>query len=348
MTAADDATAIVLVNWNNWRDVAECLDSLLAQDTHAIHVFVVDNGSSDGSVAALQGWCAAPARLPGWRELPGVSRLTDSAPARPVAVRLAAGSPRDLPAAAPDCRVTIVDTGTNTGFAGGCNAGIHAAGSRHFAHFWMLNPDTVVQRNTLAALLRRAAEEPRPGIVGSTLRYYDRPGIVQACGGAAMDPGTVEGRHVGDGLEIERLPAAREGVERQLAYVMGASMLVSREFLRDIGPMQEDYFLYFEEADWAARSRGRYALAWAPDSHLFHKSGTSSSRVVRVFATRLYYRNRLRFAGRFFPERLAATRRRLWIEFAKSLAKCEWRRAMIIGETLRDGDALVAGVARAG
>jgi len=43
---------------------------------------------------------------------------------------------------------------------------------------------------------------------------------------------------------------------------MGASMLVSKPFLRDVGLMSEDYFLFYEELDWAT-GRGRYALAYA-------------------------------------------------------------------------------------
>jgi hypothetical protein len=43
-------------------------------------------------------------------------------------------------------------------------------------------------------------------------------------------------------------------------FVNGASMLVGREFLEAVGLMEESYFLYFEELDWAKRARGKFTL----------------------------------------------------------------------------------------
>ena len=46
--------ACVLVNWNNWRDTADCLTSLAQQDYPNLRVFVVDNASTNDSLAQLQ------------------------------------------------------------------------------------------------------------------------------------------------------------------------------------------------------------------------------------------------------------------------------------------------------
>jgi GT2 family glycosyltransferase len=46
--------ACILVNWNNWQDTADCLASLARQDYQALHVLVVDNGSTNDSVARLR------------------------------------------------------------------------------------------------------------------------------------------------------------------------------------------------------------------------------------------------------------------------------------------------------
>ena len=48
-----------------------------------------------------------------------------------------------------------------------------------------------------------------------------------------------------------------------MEYVSGASMLASRAFLENVGLMEESYFLYFEELDWALRARGKFDLAYA-------------------------------------------------------------------------------------
>jgi GT2 family glycosyltransferase len=127
-------------------------------------------------------------------------------------------------------------------------------------------------------------------------------------------------------------------------------MLVKADFIRAVGPMCEDYFLYFEELDWALRGRGRYTAGYAPDSRVFHKVGGSSTRSQAAgdFALNLLYRNQLRFAARFLPERLPAVQRRLGLELARHLARGRWAAARIVGRALLDSPELVASAAVAG
>ena len=103
------------------------------------------------------------------------------------------------------------------------------------------------------------------GIVGSTLRYYGKPNLVQAFGGARFDLETLRPVHLGDGCTVDEIPAEdgseHLALELAMSYVIGASMLVSADFLRSVGPMSEDYFLYFEELDWAYRSAGSFRRA---------------------------------------------------------------------------------------
>lgn len=330
----DPPVAIVLVNWNSWRDSIECVDSLLAQEYADFHIFLVDNASSDRSVECIRDWCAQPRAEPAWRRHTSVGRFTDSATLQPVPYRIAEQGTQSLPAAPPGCRLTIVRSRGNLGFAGGCNVGIHAAGLAGFAYFWLLNNDTVVQREALSALVRRAGQHARIGMVGSTVRYYEAPDIVQAMGGARMNPATATTRHIGEGRGIDEIPADGATVEEQMSYVFGASMLVSGALIRDIGPMQEDYFLYYEEIDWAIRARDRFSLGYAPASHVFHKSGASSSKVMPAFSANFYYRNRLRFMSRFFPGSLPVVKRRLVVELLYHVAKGHWSIARIIASIL--------------
>jgi GT2 family glycosyltransferase len=77
-------------------------------------------------------------------------------------------------------------------------------------------------------------------------------------------------------------------------------MLVSPRLLSDVGLMCEDYFLYFEEPDWAWRARGRYRLGYASRSIVFHKVGASTSRLhTRWRIQWLVVRNRFRFTWKF-------------------------------------------------
>ena len=96
-----------------------------------------------------------------------------------------------------------------------------------------------------------------------------------------------------------------------LDYIIGAHMVVSRAFLEQSGPMVEDYFLYYEEVDWAFR-RGPLPLALAPDAIVYHHGGTAIGTAQlderpTGFANYFNYRNRMRFVRRFHPWRLPTT-----------------------------------------
>lgn len=117
-------------------------------------------------------------------------------------------------------------------------------------------------------------------------------------------------------------------------------MLVTRSFIEKVGLMQEDYFLYYEEFDWAMRGRGSFSLGYAADSHIFHKSGASSSKIMPVFTARYYYRNRIRFFSRFFPAHMASVKRGLIYDFIRHTLRGRWNMARIVAEALRDAPRL--------
>jgi GT2 family glycosyltransferase len=161
----------------------------------------------------------------------------------------------------------------------------------------------------------------------------------RSCGRVDVTSGT--SRHIGAGASISDIPADTDTIEKEMGYVMGASMLVSREFIAEIGLMREDYFLYFEEIDWAIRARGRFSLAYARQSHVFHKVQTSSNKAVG-FSTRYYYRNRIRFASRFYPQHLGKTKRGLLVEMLRHATRGRWTHVRLIAATLRDARGLAS------
>jgi GT2 family glycosyltransferase len=82
---------------------------------------------------------------------------------------------------------------------------------------------------------------------------------------------------------------------RKIDYVCGASMFSTREVFEKVGPMDERYFLYFEEADWCQRA-ARLAIACKVcyEAICYHKGSASQTRPSLVLS---YYltRNRLLF-----------------------------------------------------
>lgn len=337
--------AVVLVNWNGWADCVECLDSLWANDYPAFDVFLVDNDSQDGSVERIVEWCSAPRSEPSWKPLVDVRRhssrggeaidyeVHNAPPMAPV------GSKDGRP------RLHLIRSGGNVGYAGGNNIGMRAAGLSSYAYYWLLNTDTVVDYRALSQLVQRAETEPRVGIVGSTLRYYRNPHLVQAMGGARMDPATTSFWCIGIGQPASAVPIEPGTVERDMDYVVGASMLVSRAFVREVGYMQEDYFLYFEEPDWAWRGRLRFKLGYAPASVVYHKVGASSAEVTSLTSLDLLYRNRIRFVARFMPESMGRAKRDVWRHLFGMVRRRRFREALVVARVLLESHRLSLSVA---
>ena len=325
--------AVIIVNWNGWPECIECLDSLFGQDHTNLHVFVVDNQSHDRSVDHIATWCDSPAANPKWRRHPGIIRFTDGSNGKPLPKRIVdRADGQQSPESG--CQLTLVRSGGNLGFAGGCNVGIAAAGLGNFAFFWFLNADAVVHRQALVKLLDRAEQQDHIGMVGSTVRYYDFPDRVQAMGGARLDRSNGNSTHIGEGANILDVPTDASVVERELTYVMGASMLVSQRYIAEIGLMTEDYFLYFEDADWGMRGSGKFLFGFAPLSHVFHKWGANSHKSAAELSSGYYYRNRLRFVSRFLPGRLAAARRAMFEQMLRHIMRRRWTQARIVLHTL--------------
>ena len=250
-------TYIVLVNWNGWADTIECLESLFRLDDRGVTVVIVDNDSTDGSIARIISWAEGNlVILPpkDWR----IASLVHPPCDKPIAAVVcdmdqAAAGGRDIG----NDSLVIVKNLQNSGFAGANNIGLRYALSRgDAARVWLLNNDTVVHHGALTAIVRRMEENPNIGMCGSTLLLYDRPTCVQAYGGGRYVTVLGLSWHIGY-LEKFRKPPKPERAERLMNYVVGASLCVSREFLDEVGLMSEDYFLFFEEIDWAVRAGER-------------------------------------------------------------------------------------------
>lgn len=311
---------VILVNWNGWQDTIECLDSLLRLDYPNYRIVVCDNGSSDKSLDEIAGW--ADGHAPNY-----------------VVYRRSEAEDRGAPGDAP--YLTLIRSDTNLGFAGGNNVGLRYALALGDAEYcWLLNNDTTVEPDALTHLVERM-QQSGVGICGSTVLHYDNHARIQALGGGRYIPWLGLPWHYGrfntwgGKVDIKR-------AEAWMNYVEGASMMVSRSFLVQIGLLCEDYFLYFEEADWALRAKGSYMLGYAPQSIVYHKVGASIGTATDPRRKSLrcdYYtlRNRLLFTHRYYPLLLFSIYAGLIIELLVRLSVGRWDLAGMICRLLISG-----------
>lgn len=294
---------ILIVNWNNWRDTIECLESVFRLHYSKFRVILCDNASTDDSLNQVAKW-AAGNLLAGCSN----SELRDlTYPHCPKPISLISVAPGEQVCLRSRTeKLVLVQTGFNHGFAGANNAGLRLAlDAGDFDYVWLLNNDTVVDCNALAALIERMRLKPTAGMCGSTLLYYFEPQKVQALGGSIYHPWIARGGHISAYRTWEG-PCDPKAVERKMKYVVGASMLVRKSFLDEIGLMDEAYFLYSEEIDWAQRGNRKYQLAYAPQSIVYHREGstcgTAGNRTMRsVNSDYFSSRSRMLFTRRHFP-----------------------------------------------
>lgn len=283
---------IILVNWKRATDTCACVASLERLDGEDWYAVVCENGSPDDSTSELRNYLS--------RKYVERVRHVEAEDGGQVYDYYLTGDDELLLV-----RITLVVSVSNLGFAGGNNLAVRCAhGDVHENFVWFLNNDTEVEPDSLRRLIERVTQDPTVGICGSTLVYAHDRQTVQALGGAVYTPMTGAVREIGRG---RRWPCSvdQASVEREMRYVSGASMLVTRAFLDRVGLMSEDYFLYYEEIDWAERGRRHgFRVGYAPASVVYHKEGAVLGSGVSASRSALaeYYalRNRLVVTRKFF------------------------------------------------
>lgn len=198
--------------------------------------------------------------------------------------------------------VTVVETGSNLGFAGGVNRGLAVA---HGRYALVLNPDVEVGEGSLDALVAFMDAHPETGLAGPKLLNGD--GTLQHSCRRFYTLNTILLRRTPLGKLFPNAPALRRhlmldydhAAPRPVDWVTGAAMIVRREALADVGPMDERYFLYFEDVDWCTRMQARgWLVQYVPASvmthHWQHASGVGLGRAART-----HLRSGIRFYERW-------------------------------------------------
>lgn len=158
-------TVVVVLTFNGAADTVRCLESLASSNAADFQIIVVDNGSTDNSVAVVRNWIDA--RSPG----------------------------------GPQCELVV--SSTNTGFAAGNNLGISHAMQSEPTYIWLLNNDTVVTPDALQHLVSAADAHMSAGIVGACVVDIQPPHRIQYVGGGLFSPLLTRSKYVGRGQSLE-------------------------------------------------------------------------------------------------------------------------------------------------
>ena len=234
---------ISILNWNGWQDTLDCLESVRKLDYPNYLITVIDNDSSDNSVARIKAW--AEENLGSGHVLADYQRET----------ALEGGASQTEPAlenAPSPARLVLIRNEENMGFTAGHNVGICYALRRPASadYVFLLNPDVVLDRACLRELVS-VDEASNAGVVGAVIT--DHTGKIQF---ARSGPSF---RHFFRVLVGQPAPQTQADFWES-PVVHGAAMLVASRVLRSIHQRRGTYlndalFMYSDELDFCTSAR---------------------------------------------------------------------------------------------
>lgn len=199
----------------------------------------------------------------------------------------------DLQRACPSA--SILRLAENRGFAGGVNAGIRAAQAETAVDFfWLVNNDAVCEPDALRLMLEVAQRDEQIAAVGCEMIEGIEGETRRVAAGKRMRPPFF-------------IPVAAT-TATDLDYICGASLLLRAKALEDVGLLNEDYFFFFEDADWSFRAKAKgWKIAVAPGELVRHIGSATIGTLSRLKAAhyRAGYIRFLRDHARY--PRMAAT-----------------------------------------
>ncbi|WP_409303474.1 glycosyltransferase family 2 protein [Peribacillus sp. SCS-155] len=226
------SAAIILLNWNGYHDTFECLKSLESLTYPNFHVFVVDNASYDDSFIKLTS---------------------------------------DQESGEFNINITLIQSGSNLGCAGGNNVGFRTAYEQGFDYYWMLNNDTYVEPDSLSKLIEVMDRDKKIGIVGS--KIYNANNNLLWFAGGSINP--YLGTSTPFGIDEE--DCGQYDKMKEVDFIVGCSMLFRKEVIQLIGFLEEDYFIYYEDTDWNIRAKkAGWKIVYVPESIVYHKESSST------------------------------------------------------------------------
>lgn len=199
----------------------------------------------------------------------------------------------------------------NLGFTGGNNVGIRDALGRGPDYLLLLNNDTVVAANFLSELVRVAENDARIGILNPKI-YFFEPADKIWCAGGIHKPWWSFAKMVG----VHERDVGRYDQTREISFATGCALLIKSEVVRQIGPLDEVFFLGFEDLDWCVRAlQAGFKAVYVPAAVVWHKDSYDTKKNLGKPGKDFYsIRNSILFARKHMPSRY-------WPLFFFSLAR---------------------------
>lgn len=195
------------------------------------------------------------------------------------------GSAQAVRDAHPD--VKLIESPVNLRFAGGNNLGLQDVLQEGDDYCLLLNNDTTAEPDVIDHLIAAARLEESVGLVGPKILYHDRPDVIWFAGGV-LKPAWGYVRHFG----LRQVDDGRFDKRCQVSFLTGCCLLIHSEVIENVGLLDEDFYLYSEDADYCLRSmKAGYKLSYEPKARIYHKVSRSSGGAYHPAKWRQRYRS---------------------------------------------------------
>jgi GT2 family glycosyltransferase len=280
--------SIILINWNGWEDTVECLESLYQINYSNYNVILVDNDSEDDSLQRIKDYLKG--------DMPMRSEFYEYRTSNKPIKLVAKG---DDPGNG-DESLILIRNSENLGFAGGNNVAIeYAMDELKPDYVLLLNNDTVVDKNFLKELVKTGETNPKIGFVGAKTLFYDKETTIQEAGGGMIDYDHAEV----EGIGFNEVDDGSLDSYIEPDYIGGVCVLVKSRVIEQIGGLDENYFMYWEDVDWCTTGQEHgYRSAYQYQSVIWHKYGSSSENNFKMYylnRNRLYFMRKHTFGMKY-------------------------------------------------
>lgn len=178
-----------------------------------------------------------------------------------------------------ESNIIYIKNDQNLGFSGGSNIGIKKALQNGSDWVFLLNNDTMPESHLIERL--RANLEGKNGVIGLALDEGDRTAFA---GHVQWLKPTLQ--HLYNKVDLSNYKT----------YVIGGAMLIHKSVFDKIGFLDENYFLYFEDADFCQRARkAGIPISFLTEIKIAHTVSASTKKLGSSMLLRYHYRNALYF-----------------------------------------------------
>lgn len=260
-------TAVVVINFRTPQLTIDCLETLVGEiDPSQDIVVVVDNDSGDDSYSRIE----SHIQKQGWQTW-----------------------------------VDLIPSGKNGGFSFGNNVGIKSVEAKYYL---LLNSDTLVRPGALETMRQAIQERSDVGLVGPRLEWRDGTSQISCFRNRTPASELITAASTGPITRLLQkyvvsLPVSDQRIEPHWASF--ACILIRREVIEQVGLMDDDFFMYFEDIDYCRRAiKKGWKVLYEPSARVVHLRGGSSNvkdaLSERKRPPRFYYESRARYFAKFY------------------------------------------------